>query len=181
MNRGCCLIAVLVSTGGCGPEKWFFDNDAGVEIVDAAEVQDVVRRDAVSQIDTDEDAEVNDDRPEPEDEDAVMDVAPVPDVMTPCSLDTQCPGGSPHCNQDAGLCDRCQMDVDCTSSDAGPRVCNTSTGTCVECVSSADCSIQTNRPYCDTAADHCVQCLSNTNCGFERFCLAATHTCTQMF
>lgn len=179
MNRGCCLLAVIVSAGGCGPEYWSFDHDAGAESLDAAVVPVVGRRDAVSPIDNDEDAEVAYDGFEPEDE-ASMDVAPVPDVTTPCSGDSDCPGAAPHCSQDAGVCTRCQTDVEC-ASDAGPRVCNTSTGACVECVSSADCSIGTMRPYCDTAADHCVQCLSNTNCGFESLCRPTTHTCTPMF
>lgn len=179
MNRGCCLLAVILL--GCGPETWAFDHGADAESLEAAVVPDVVgHRDAVSQIDIDEDSEAADDRPEPEDEDSSMDVAPVPDVATPCTGDSDCSGAAPHCSRDAGVCTRCQMDVDC-AGDAGPRVCDTSKGACVECVSSADCSISTNRPYCDTAADRCVQCLSNTNCGFERFCLSATHTCTSMF
>jgi hypothetical protein len=173
------LLVVIVSTGGCGVENWYFDHDAGVENLDAALVLDVGRRDATTPIDTDEDAEV-DGQTEPEDEARMDVVSPVPDVTTPCSGDSDCPGAAPHCSQDAGVCTRCQTDVEC-ASDAGPRVCNTSTGACVECVSSADCSIGTMRPYCDTAADRCVQCLSNMNCGFESFCLFATHTCTKMF
>ena len=178
MKRGCCLLAVIVSVGGCGPDTWSFDHDGGAEGTDAAIFPEVGGRDVAAAIDNDEDAELPDGR-EPE-EDVKMDVATVPDVTTPCSADTDCPGAAPHCNQDAGVCGRCQMDVDCTS-DAGSQVCDTSTGACVECLSSADCSIATMRPYCDTAADRCVQCLSNTNCGFERLCLPTTHTCTQMF
>jgi hypothetical protein len=169
------LFAVAVTAGGCGAETWSFDHNAGAENLDAAMIQEVGNGDAAAR--EDEDAELGD-RSEPED-DARIDVAPLPDVTTPCSVDSDCSGATPHCNQSAGICGRCQVDVDC-ASDAGPRVCNTATGACVECLSSADCSIGTLRPYCDTAADRCVQCLSNTNCGFESFCLP-THTCTKMF
>jgi len=180
VSRACFFVAMSVTAAGCGVQNWSFDHDAGAENLDAATVQAVPNGDATAWADReDEDAEL-DDRPEPEEEDLVIDVGPVPDVTVPCSVDSECPGATPHCNQSAGVCTRCATAADCLS-DAGPRVCNTSTGACVECLSSADCVVGTLRPYCDTAADRCVQCLSNTNCGFESLCQLATHTCTRMF
>ena len=177
MNRACCLLAVIVTAVGCGPQRWSFDQDAGAQTSDAAIVTDVGDHDAALQGDS-EDADF-DDGSEPYD-DSRIDVGPVPDVATPCSQDSDCPDAAPHCNASAGVCARCTMDLDC-ASDAGPRVCDTSTGACVECLSSADCSVGTMRPYCDTASDRCVQCLSNTNCGSESLCQLATHTCTRTF
>ena len=176
MNRFCCLLAVAATAVGCGAETWLFDPAAGADHLDGATVEDVGARDAVS---AKEDAHLDlDDGFDPADDSGTDVAAVVPDVATACSVDGDCPGGAPHCNQ-SGVCARCTTAADCVS-DAGPRVCSTSTGACVECISSADCSVTTMRPYCDTAADRCVQCLSNTNCGFESICLA-THTCTKMF
>ena len=178
MNRFWCLLVGAVTSAGCGPVIWSFDHDAGADHLDGATVEDVGVRDAVSPgEDADPDLADGFDPPD----DVVIDVGPpVPDVTTACSVDSDCPGVLPHCNQSAGVCARCTSAADC-ASDAGARVCDMSTGACVECISSADCSVTTMRPYCDTAADHCVQCLSNTNCGFESLCQLATHTCTKMF
>jgi hypothetical protein len=176
VNGLCCLLVAAAACVSCGPDTWSFDPDAGADHPDGAAVEDVGVRDAVSaNDDADLDLENGFDPPD----DSGTDVAAVvPDVATPCSVDGDCPGGAPHCNQ-SGICDRCRSAADC-ASDAGARICNASSGACVECISSADCSVTTMRPYCDTAADRCVQCLSDTNCGFESICLAA-HTCTKMY
>ncbi len=80
-----------------------------------------------------------------------------------CKSDTECTTAGTHCVTDAssanaGKCEQCVKDADCT----GGTVCDTKKNTCVGCTTGAQC--KNPKPACDTTAGACATCKANADC-----------------